>query len=88
MHICLQDACTSLGYSDDEINIIRIIFAKKYYIQGNASKGDEFLKAAIQSEKKSMFVLGLIKDVQANKTLYTCQKETEGQILSLNFKVK
>lgn len=88
MHICLQDACTSLGYSDDEINIIRIIFAKKYYKQGDASKGDEFLKAAIQSEKKSVFVLKLIKEIQANKTLYTCQKETSGQILSLKFKVK
>lgn len=88
MHICLQDACTSLGYSDDEINIIRIIFAKKYYIQGNASKGGEFLKAAIQSEKKNVFVLSLIKEIQANKTLYICQKETSGQILSLNFKVK
>lgn len=35
-----------------------------------------------------MFVLGLIKEVQANKKLYTYQKETSGQILSLNFKVK
>lgn len=86
--VSLQNACTSLGYTDDEINIIRIIFAKKYYKQGDTSKGDEFLKAAIQSEKKSVFVLGLIKEVQANKTLYTCQKETSGQILSLNFKVK
>lgn len=86
--VSLQEACISLGYTDDEINIIRIIFAKKYYKQGDTSKGDEFLKAAIQSEKKSVFVLGLIKEVQANKKLYTCQKETSGQILSLNFKVK
>ena len=84
----LLNSSNSNVQSDDEINIIKIIFAKKYYKQGDTSKGDEFLKAAKQSEKKSVFVLGLIKEVQANKKLYTYQKETSGQILSLNFKVK
>ena len=66
----LLNSSNSNVQSDDEINIIKIIFAKKYYKQSDTSKGDEFLKAAKQSEKKSVFVLGLIKEVQANKKLY------------------
>lgn len=42
----LLNSSNSNVQSDDEINIIRIIFAKKYYKQGDTSKGDEFLKAA------------------------------------------
>ena len=66
----VETACRELGVPSEQVNIIRLIFAKKYYSQGNYSMGDIFVRTVEKSKNKTPFTLRLLDEVRRNKKFY------------------
>ena len=66
----VESACRELGVPSEQVNIIRLICAKKYYSQGNYSMGDIFARTVEKSKNKTPFTLKLLDEVRRNKRFY------------------
>lgn len=66
----VEIACRELGTPGEQVNIIRLICAKKYYSQGNYSTGDIFVRTVEKSKNKTPFTLKLLDEVRRNKKFY------------------
>lgn len=66
----VEVACRDLGVPSEQVNIIRLICAKKYYSQGNYSTGDIFVRTVEKSKNKTPFTLKLLDEVRRNKKFY------------------
>lgn len=66
----VEVACRDLGVPSEQVNIVRLICAKKYYSQGNYSMGDIFVRTAEKSKNKTPFTLRLLDEVRRNKKFY------------------
>ncbi len=86
----VESACHQLEMTPEEIDIIKIIYAREFYIQGNLNKGDLFLKSVERSKEKTRKTIKLLEEVRRNKKFYpNRQSDTPRQlILSLTPKKK
>lgn len=66
----VETACRELGVQSEQVNIIRLICAKKYYSQGNYEMGDIFVRTVEKSKNKTPFILRLLDEVRTNKRFY------------------
>ena len=57
----VETACKELGMTDEQIDIIHLIYARKFYSQGDYEKGDQFLKTVEKSKNKTKFTLKLFE---------------------------
>lgn len=80
----VESACLELGLSDDEINIINLIYAKEFFLLGNNEKGELFLNYVIRKKDKSRKVINIISEITKNKSLY--KKKTDSSI-QLSYKL-
>lgn len=84
----VETACQKLNISNEEIDIIRLIYARKFYSQGSYDKGDQFLKSVEQSKNKSEFTIKLIEEIRKNKKFYINRSNENEKILALTLKPK
>lgn len=68
--ISVQMACENFNLSEDQIGIVNLIFAREYYIYGNYSQGDKYLKKAEKIKNKSKTLSSLLKEIKLNKKFY------------------
>jgi len=80
----VNDACEKLGMNYEEVNIINLLFAKKYYSQGDMKKGDLFLKTVEESKNKTKEVVDLINEIRNNKLFYINRTNEKSKRLSLS----
>lgn len=66
----IETVCSEFGVPIEQIDVIKLIFAKKYYSQGNYEMGDTFVKSVERSKDKTPFVLKLFNEVRTNKRFY------------------
>ncbi|MGM9834376.1 MAG: R3H domain-containing nucleic acid-binding protein [Bacilli bacterium] len=79
----VKTACQELGMTDEQINIIRLIYAREFYSQGNYEKGDQFLKSVEKSKNKTKFTLKLFEEIRKNKRFYINRANEDSQQLVL-----
>lgn len=82
----VESACIKLGMSKEEIDILRLIYARTYYTDGYFKKGDEFIKAVEKSQNKTKFVINLLNEIRSNKRFYMNRADNNTLKLSLALK--
>lgn len=84
----VETACSKLNIPTDQIDIIRLIYAREYYSQGDYEKGDQFLKTVERSKNKTKFTAKLYEEIRRNKRFYINRSNEESKKLSLKLKPK
>ena len=82
----VKSTCEKLGMSDEQICLVKILYAIKYYSQGDYKQGDTFFKAAEQASNKSLKVIKALEEVKAKKKFYTYREQEKIKALNLNIK--
>ena len=75
--ISLIDACNKLGLSNDEINYIKLLYARDCYYLGRVDEGDTYFRQVEKSKNKSKKVKDLYKKIQLDKKYYPSRLDEE-----------
>ncbi len=70
----VESACEQLGLSSEKIDIIKLIYAREFYMQGYYNKGDLFLKSVERSKHKTTETKRIFKEIEKNKLFYQNRK--------------
>lgn len=68
--ISLIDACKKLNMSEEDINYVKLLYARDCYYLGHDSIGDTYFKQVEKSKAKNKKVKDLYKEIQVNKKYY------------------
>jgi len=68
--ISISDACFKLGLKKEKTDIVKLLFARNYYAQGDYITGDRIVKHVEQSSNKTPFILQLIDELRRDKKFY------------------
>ena len=79
----VESACRSLNMSEEDIDVVKLIYAREYYTLGNKEKGELFLKSYEKSKAKTNKTKSIYKYLQHNKKYYKNRFEGEPRQLSL-----
>lgn len=74
----VETACNQLGLASETINLIKLIYAREFYTQGNYTKGDLFFKSVEKSKEKTKEVIQIMEEIRKNKRFY---KNRQGEDL-------
>ena len=66
----VETVCHMFNISEIDINIVKLIYAREYYLQGDMAKGDEFLHSVEKSPFKNDMVIKIYNTIQQNKRCY------------------
>ena len=75
--ISLIDACNKLGLVEDEINYIKLLYARDCYYLGRVDEGDIYFRQVEKSKNKSKKVKDLYKKIQLDKKYYPSRLDEE-----------
>lgn len=84
----VETACLNLNMSQNEINLINLIYARMYFILGNNEKGELFLKYVERNKDKSKEVKKLLFEIRKNKKFYKNRNKDNIKHLSYTLKPK
>ena len=79
----VETACRNINMSEEDINVVKLIYAREYYTLGNKEKGELFLKSYEKSKNKTNKTKSIYKYIQQNKKFYKARFEGEPRQLSL-----
>ena len=79
----VESACRNLNMSDEDIDTLKLIYAREYFTLGNKEKGELFLRSFEKSKTKTDKTKDIYKIVQQNKKFYKARFEGEPRQLSL-----
>ena len=79
----VETACRNLNMSEEDIDILKLIYAREYYTLGNKEKGELFLKSFEKSKSKTNKTRSIYKYIQHNKKFYKTRFEGTPRQLSL-----
>ena len=79
----VESACKELDMTDEQIDTIRLIYAREFYSLGNYEKGDQFLNSVEKSKNKTKFTSKLFEEVRRNKRFYINRPKENSQKLVL-----
>lgn len=82
----VENACKQLNMTPEQIDIIKLTYAKEYYAQGYFEKGDLFLKSYEKSQNKTKESLELFREIMKNKKFYQNRDMEQSRKLSLSLK--
>lgn len=66
----VESACEQMGFTPEETDIVKLIYAREFYRQGNYDKGDLFLKSVERSKNKTKETRKIFEEVRKNKRFY------------------
>lgn len=81
----VESACLNLGMSEEEIELVKLVYAKEFFSKGEIKLAEKFLKSVEMSENKTQRVKKALDEVRKNKKIYINKNETS---LSLSLKLK
>lgn len=79
----VETACEQLGLSLEEVDIIKLIYAREFYTQGSYDKGDIFLKSVEKSKNKTKKTKKVFEEVRKNKRFFQNRKSNSNTELVL-----
>ncbi len=81
----VESACQNLHLSLEDIDLIKLIYAKMFYQQGSIKQGDLFLKSFERSNNKTSKTKNIYQEIKNNLKLYK-NKKSDSMQLSLLLK--
>lgn len=66
----VESACEQMGFTPEKTEIVKLIYAREFYMQGNYDKGDLFLKSVERSENKTKETKRIFEEIRKNKRFY------------------
>lgn len=84
----VESACQQMDMTPEQIDIIRLIYAREFYIQGNFDKGDSFLNSVEKSKNKTKVTKKLFDEIRRNKRFYQNRQIEEPRPLVLSLVAK
>ena len=82
----VETACHEFGLSKDQIDVIKLLYAREFYIQGNIVKGDQFLISVEKDKDKSKMVKTILKEIKENRKFYQNRKRDKDKKLSYSLR--
>ena len=79
----VETACRNLNMSDEQIDVVKLIYAREYYTMGNNKKGELFLKSYEKSKHKTRKTKSIYNYIQHNKKFYKNRNTEAPRQLSL-----
>lgn len=79
----VESACRSLNMSEEDIDVVKLIYAREYYTLGNKEKGELFFKSYEKSKAKTNKTKSIYRYLQQNKKFYKNRFDGEPRQLSL-----
>lgn len=79
--LSIFDACTKLNLTLEQINYIKLVYARDCYYLGNIKEGDIYLKQVEKSKNKTPEVKKLFKELQLSKKYYSSRLDEENNQL-------
>ena len=73
----ISDACIQFNLTEEQINIVKLIFARIYYANEDYITGDIIINNVERSNRKTPFIIKLINELRTNKRFYKNRKTTE-----------
>lgn len=84
----VESACRNLEMSEEDIDVVKLIYAREYYTLGNKEKGELFFRSYEKSKNKTTKTKSIYKYLQHNKKYYKNRFEGEPRQLSLTLMPK
>ena len=80
----VENACMAMRMYSEQIDIVKLIYAREYYRQGNFERGDLFLKSYEKSKFKTDYTMKIFEEIGKNKRFYQNRSNKEPvQLLQL-----
>lgn len=86
--LSIEQAVQQLNLSPEEMNIVKLIYAREYYRQRNFEQGDQLLKSFEKSKNRTKTTNKLCEEIRRNKRFYQNQPTTNSKKLTLSLKTK
>ena len=80
----VETACKELGISREKANIVKLLYAREFYMRKDVKKGDQFLKAYEESEYKTTYSKSLYDEIKRTKKIYVNRKQDSSKKLLLS----
>ena len=83
----VESACKQLNMSYEQISIIKLIYAREYYLRGDFLNGDLFLNSVKRSNNKTATVRKILEEIIRTRKFYPNREIEENRsllVLSLN----
>ncbi|MBQ7136554.1 MAG: hypothetical protein IJO43_01080 [Bacilli bacterium] len=87
MEMSITEACGKCGLTEEETSLVRLIYARDCYSQGNYEVGDKLFKVVERSKDKTPRLKSALDEIRSSKPFYVHRKESGKQLLK-SFKVK
>ena len=84
-NVDVETACEAFNMSEEDTDVVKLIYAKLFYIQSNPDKGNQFLKSIERKKGKTQKVMSIYQNVINNKKLYL-RRPVPAKLLSLQIK--
>jgi len=72
----VESACHQLQIPSEKINLIKLIYAREFYMQGDFDRGDLLLKSFERSKDKTQETIKISNEIRKNKRFYQ-NRQTE-----------
>lgn len=84
----VESACQQLNLTPEQIDIINLIYAREFYMQGDFKRGDIFLKSVEQSKFKTKITIKILEEIKRKRKFYQNRQVEEPRKLVLSLKPK
>lgn len=74
-NIDIESSGIDLNLTEEERDIVKLIYAREFYKQGDLDSGDVYLNAVVKTPNKSPLVVSLIGELQKRKRFYKNSEE-------------
>ena len=78
----VESACRSLNMSEEDIDVVKLIYAREFYKQGDIEKGNYYLNTVEISPNKSKKIIKYCEEVRKNKNFYQYREDNKPKKLT------
>lgn len=80
----VESTCMQIGMTPEQIDIVKLIYAREFYMQKDFVKGDLFLRSVERSKNKSPKTIKIFNEIKKNKMFYQNRRPQNSRQLVLS----
>lgn len=84
----VESACEKMSISKENVDIIKLIYAREFYMRGDINTGDLFLNSVEKSKNKTELAKKVFEKIRKNKKFYQNRPSENPIKLNLSLKPK
>lgn len=86
--IDVETACKHFGLTGEQTDIVKLLYAREFFIRGYIEKGDEFLLSVDKSKNKTSIVIDLLYEMRKNRLFYSHRENVQPKVELPSFILK